>query len=339
MKKICPLAFAGLFALSVAHATVITEDFSANPLQNGWQVFGNTNLFQWNSTNQNLEVTWDSSQPNSYFYHPLGTILTRNDDFSIEFDLRLSDIASGVEPGKTGPMEIGIGFLNLGLATGTNFMRGSWGDAPDVAEFDYFPDGYYDYNGTIYPAPATATPAFIPQNAYDLSPTLYAPFDFEFPTGQIVHVTMTFTASNQTVVTTITTNGVTSRLPDLALTDPSLSAFTDSDDFRVDTFSVTSYSNTGDPYDSVLAHGFVGNIVVTVPSPPVQNFNGNRANNVWQGQFISQSNWLYTLERTADFQSWTNVSVTTFGVNGILILSDTNALMDRAFYRVRAERP
>ncbi len=63
---------------------------------------------------------------------------------ALEFDLRLADIASNVEPGKTGPMEIGLGFLNLAGATSTNFMRGFWGGAPNVAEFDYYPAGYYD---------------------------------------------------------------------------------------------------------------------------------------------------------------------------------------------------
>ena len=78
MNRLAP-ALAGMFVMSVVHATVITEDFSADPRSNGWQIFGNTNLFQWDSTNHNLDVTWDSSQTNSYFYHPLGTILTRDD--------------------------------------------------------------------------------------------------------------------------------------------------------------------------------------------------------------------------------------------------------------------
>src|SRR5438046_2844728 len=113
MKKIRSLAWAGLFVLSItSRAETITENFSADPLQNGWQIFGDTNLFNWDPTNQNLAVTWDSTQPNSYFYKPLGTTLTRNDDFSIAFDLRLSDIASGSEPGKTGPVQLGFGFLN-----------------------------------------------------------------------------------------------------------------------------------------------------------------------------------------------------------------------------------
>ena len=31
-------------------------------------------------------------------------------------------------------------------------MRGAFGGAPDVAEFDYYTVGYYDYGGVIYPA-------------------------------------------------------------------------------------------------------------------------------------------------------------------------------------------
>ena len=54
MKKIRSLALAGLFAFVAARsgATTIAENFTNNPLQDGWQVFGDTNLFQWDSTNQ-----------------------------------------------------------------------------------------------------------------------------------------------------------------------------------------------------------------------------------------------------------------------------------------------
>src|ERR1035438_10474590 len=74
------LALAGLSLVSASRAVTIVEDFATNPLQDGWQVFGTTNLFQWDSTNHWLAVTWDSSQPNSYFYLPLGGYLTRYDD-------------------------------------------------------------------------------------------------------------------------------------------------------------------------------------------------------------------------------------------------------------------
>jgi hypothetical protein len=35
-----------------------------------WRQFGDGSLFQWNATNQHLEVTWDSSRTNSLFYRP-----------------------------------------------------------------------------------------------------------------------------------------------------------------------------------------------------------------------------------------------------------------------------
>src|ERR1035437_6676323 len=124
--KVRSLAFASLFVLSVASVRAITiaENFSNAPAQDGWQIFGNTSLFQWNSGEQNLAVTWDSSEPNSYFYHPLGTILTKADDFSFAFDLRLNDIASGNETGKTGPMGISLGLQNFAAAKKGLFLRG-----------------------------------------------------------------------------------------------------------------------------------------------------------------------------------------------------------------------
>src|SRR5271165_5189674 len=129
MKKrlYVPLAWTALcVALSPAHAATLTEDFSTDPLQKGWQVFGDTNLFTWNSTNQNLEVTWDSSQSNSYFSHSIGTILTTNDDFNVEFDLQLTN-AVAANYGS----ELAIGFLHLADATGAGFLRSS-GVSPNV---------------------------------------------------------------------------------------------------------------------------------------------------------------------------------------------------------------
>jgi len=336
MKKLSvALALAGLFTFAAVRSggTTITENFTNNPSQDGWQVFGDTNLFQWDSINKNLDVTWDSSQPNSYFFHPLGTIVTRNDDFSIAFDLQINDIVSGNEPGKISPMELGFGFLKRADATDPGFVRA---DAANLAELDYFPLGYYiDDTGktnTIYP---TLTPTFI-STAYDYSPSAYVPYEVTFPTGELVHVSLTYTASNQTLTATFQTNGVDClEIPPVVLTDD----FTTDDNFDVDMFSISSYGSAGDPYDSVLAHGTIANIVVTVPPPPIQDLSGNFSNGVWQVQFISQTNWLYTLESTPDFQSWTDVSISTSGNGTNLFLHDAGAISDKSFYRVRADRP
>ncbi len=108
-------------------------------------------------------------------------------------------------------------------------------------------------------------------------------------------------------------------------------------------FSVAAGEYEGDPSAPYNAHkhapslpdvGFAG----AVP-PPIQNFTGNFSNGVWRVQFISQTNWLYTLQRTADLQTWTDVSISTFGNGTNLFLQDTKATSDKSFYRVRADLP
>jgi hypothetical protein len=338
--RLSALALAGFSLVCASRAATVVEEFSSDPLANGWQTFGDTNLFQWNPTNGNLEVTWDSSHPNSYFHRPLNLSLTRYDDFTLEFDLRLNSIASGVEPGKTGPLQIGIGLLNLAGATSTNFMRGAWGGAPNVAEFAYYTSGYYEDSGVIYPSPASTVPSFIPGNA----PRHYAPvfvsvFETELPTAQTVHVRLAYTGADQTAALSITTNGMSlSQLEPLVLSYAGNSQFAPTDTFRVDTLSVSSYSSAGDPFDSVLAHGTVDNLTFTAELQPITQFVGSPGTNgSWVAQFFARSNWLYTLERTSDFKSWSPVSETLRGAEDYMTLPDTNALSAPAFYRVKAD--
>jgi hypothetical protein len=338
--RLSVLALAGLCVVSASRAATLVEDFSTNPQAGGWQEFGDTNLFNWNSTNGTLEVTWDSTHSNSYFYHPLGLQLTRYDDYSIEFDLRLSDIASGVEPGKTGPLQIGIGLLNLAQATSTNFMRGAYGGAPNVAEFDYYTDGFYEDGGVIYPAPASTVPSFIPgTNPHHYAPVFVSVYETELPTNQTVHIRLVYTAVDQTARLSVTTNGVLlSQLPPQVLSDPGNSQVTPTDNFRVDTFSISSFSSNGDDYDSVLAHGTIDNVVVQTALVRVGQIAGAfTAGGAWQAQFFAHTNWLYTLERTSDFKSWTAVSTTLRGTEDLMTLQDTNSLPAQAFYRVRAD--
>ncbi len=334
MKRIRSLAFAGLFVLSAAHANTITENFTNNPWQNGWQVFGNTNLFQWNSVNQNLAVTWDSSQTNSYFYHPLGTILARDDDFSVAFDLRLNDFVAGIDPQMPSTFPLSVGFLNLAEASRPGFLRGTGYSAPDLAEFSFFPDpgGAWIYGPSL-------TVVMIDSTGFNYSSGGYAPDSLT--TNDIYRVNLNYTASNSNLVMTITRNN------EMFVSNDTASLGTNFTDLRVDTISISSYSQAGqDTNDhagviyagSILAHGTVDNFVVNLPPPAVQDLTGAFSNNLWQAQFISRSNWLYTLERTTNFISWTEVSAAASGNGTNLLLQDTNAPRGKGFYRVRAAR-
>lgn len=339
--KIRSLAFASLFAVQLVRATTITENFASNPAADGWQVFGDTNSFVWNAASNNLAVTWDSRRTNSYFYHPLGTILTRDDDFSIAFDLNLSDIVSGVEPFKTGPMQIALGFVKFSVVSESSFGRGVYGGAPNIAEFDYYTDGYYDGGSFgIFPSAAATVPSFISGvDSFAYCPAGISPFDNVLPSNQTVHVTMTYTASNQTAVVTFTNNGVAlASLPPLALIPDN--GFATNDNFYADTFSISSYSSFGDDYDSVLAHGTVANLVMTVPPPPVQNLAINFSGSQWRAQFTGQNKWHYVLQHSTNLTTWAEInSLDSTNANVTLTLADTNSPADKSFYRVRADRP
>jgi hypothetical protein len=312
-----------------APAATITESFATNPLTRGWHMFGSTNLFAWDSTNQNLRVTWDSSQTNSYFYVPLGTILDRYDDFSLALDLDLLDIAAGVYTNKPFTFEMAFGFLDLVDATKTNFFRGNGHLSPNLVEFDFFPDT--GYGPTVWPS-LWSNNSVLNYNG---------PGDYtliEVPVGAVMRITMNYTASNQTLVTSITTNGVSIGPINSVKVNP-----TNFTDFRTGTFAIESYSDAGqDPrYDgSLLAHGIVDNVLITVPPPPVQNLLGYFARGHWQVDFTSRTNWSYLAQASADLQSWTPVSQEAAGTGVSLILADTNTVLPRwQFYRVRAARP
>jgi len=306
----------GLVAASICEAATITEDFFADPLQNGWQIFGDTNLFQWDSTNQNLDVTWDSSQTNSYFYKSLGTILARSDDFSLSFDLQLNDIA------WSGSAELSVGLFHLSDATNPAFSRPA-ANTPNLFEFDYFPD-----NGVGQPAiVATLTDTNVNSSH---KKDFYFVYDNQpLNAGVVYHVVLTHAAGQAAIGGEVSVNGqLYTSLPNV-FAGPITN-------FLIDTISITSYGNSG---GSLLAHGTVDNFVVTLPPPPIQNFSGALTNSIWQTQFTSQSNWLYTLQRSADLQSWSNISTATPGNATNLVLPDSHPPADKSFYRILAFRP
>ena len=105
-------------------------------------------------------------------------------------------------------------------------------------------------------------------------------------------------------------------------------------DFQLDALSVSCFADDGYG-DSILAHGTVDNLAVASPLP-VDQVNIIAAGEI---QFVSDTNWLYTLEQTADFKSWTAAAPAVFGNGTNFMLQATNLPADKSFYRVRADLP
>lgn len=330
LKKVllASLALAGVSLGPVARAAVIAENFAADPLAHGWQIFGNTNLFRWNPTNQTLEVTWDSTQSNSYFYHPLGTVLTRQDDFSLSFDLELNDI--GPADDYLFSFELALGFLNPMEAIQPEFVRGA-GICPDVVELAYFRADDYGDPATVYPT-CTDTNSTFNYNGYGAGDST----NYTLIVGPEYHLTLSYTAANQTLAATVVNLAGNSSA---TVIQPLAATFTD---FRVDSVSINNYSEAGQYpgfEGSILAHGIVSHLVVNVPPPPIQNLTGAFSNSLWQAQFLSRTNWSYSLERSSDLRQWTNVVSGVSGSGTNLVLSDVTPPGDHSFYRVRTDRP
>jgi hypothetical protein len=319
LASACALAVSALGASS--DSVVIATSFDKNPLTNGWKVYGNSELFVWDSANQALNVTWDSSNPNSYFYFPLRTVLTRHDSFSMQFDWTLTDVS--------GSFEVSLGFINIASATGPNFLRGTGSDSPNLVEFSYLPPNVFEmWDGYLMPTVAATNNWNTSYNSPISSG--YAPINL--PVNTPMRVVFDYSGTSSTVHCQVT-SGATSILSTSFTLDAGFS------DFRCDAFAVDCYSDRNGYGLPVLAHGVITNITLTVPPAPVDGIKAIVSNGQWTVQFNSQTNWIYTLERSSDLTNWTATTSTLSGTGAACELRDVNPPAGAQFYRVNAHRP
>lgn len=313
-----------------SRAAVLQEDFSSDPLQHGWQAIGDASLFAWDAANGKLQVTWDSRQTNSYFCRPLGTVLSQDDNFSVAFDLHLTDLTPGIDPAKANsPFQIAVALINKADAATPGFIRGSGSDSPNIVEFDFFPDPGGDWQWG-----PSLTASACDRTGFNWSSGGFSPAGLT--TGAVYRIEMAYDAANRTLSATLLQNGAP------FLTMPPAVLGTNFTELRMDSLAVCSYSDAGQwpGYEgSILAHGTVDDFTLVLPPPPVERIVAGPTSAPGQVQFASQTTWLYTLERTTDFGSWAAACVSQPGNGSTLTLQDTNPPTANAFYRVQARRP
>jgi hypothetical protein len=192
-----------------------------------------------------------------------------------------------------------------------------------VCEFDYFPQFYDSYSGNTYADSVEAS--MIDDSGNDL---FQASAVLTLIPGGTHRIVLVHQAGAATISAEVFTNG------QFVSSMPLTSAYGPFGNFELDTFAVISYADDGYG-DSILAHGSVGNLAFASPLPVslVQTVAPG------QVQFTSDTNWLYTLQQTADFQTWTPAAPTVFGNGTNLVLQAANPPTDHAFYRVCAELP
>ncbi len=328
-------AAAASIPLEATHQQRIHEDFSQDPLANGWQTTGDDTLFEWVEASEHLQVQWDSARPNSYFYLPLGQTLDTDTNFSIAFDLELESIAIGTTPDKEFTFPIAIGLINLAEATREDYFRGS-GINPEhgprgVAEWNYLPDS--GFGATVSSGLISVDNQWAFQNTFPL----------ELVAGVQYRIEMDFDAATGRLKSTMTADGEPfGPLNDASLDDifgnPIEGGFTA---LNVDQIAISSYHDGGQAppefAGSVQATGFVDNIEVTLDAP-LRITGIQWVEDHFEIAYAGQAGWDYWLEQSSDFSDWItrdHQSVSQDGPSGFAL----GATLDpQAFFRLRAER-
>ncbi len=324
--RVYALALATFIAPAVA-ASTITEAFETDPLTGGWEIHNDASLFVWNSANQNLQVTWDSSKTNSYMRLPIPE-MTSEQDFSVSLDLLMHEIEIGTTEGRPSTFQFAFGFHHRAEADASNFFRGTGADTPNLAEFNFLPDSGFG---------PTLWPAMFPTNGLM---NYGSPSDFglvEVPVDVPMRVTLSYTATDHTLEIHIRTNGVTlGEIVRAPLIETNIHM-----GFVLDAFSISSYSDEGQfPSEfegSIFALGTIDNIQLTLPDSSAFSASGALVAGRWEQTVIGRMGWFYTLQASTDLKNWADVSAEVEGADAAMTLSpsepETNVLR---FFRVKA---
>ena len=291
------------------------ENFSANPLANGWAAHGDESLFEWDAEGGALAVTWDSEKPNSNFHRPLGLTLTEADTFAFAFDIALDEVKAGHLDGQPYTFELALGLINSKSAKADGFSRGTGSDSPNLVEWDYFPDT--GFGATISPTIVSAKSQFAA--------------GFTFPAalsaGKQYSVRMEYDPDERALKTFMLENGkVWKTIKTVALADDFVG-------FAVDAFSISSYTAKGSE-SSLLVNGSVDNLAIGVGRSKPRIVNTRLADGQWTARSFGYGTADYLLERSADLRGWQPVR------NGVredgfyLRLIDENPSLGDGFYRL-----
>ena len=261
------------------------ENFSANPLANGWTTHGDESLFEWDAEGGALAVTWDSEKPNSNFHRPLGLTLTEADTFAFAFDITLHEVKAGHLDGQPYTFEVALGLINSKSAKADGLSRGTGSDSPNLVEWDYFPDT--GFGATISPAIASSKSQFAA--------------GFTFPAalsaGKQYSVRMEYDPGERTLKTFVLENGKAwKEIQSVKLQD-------DFSGFSVDAFSISSYTAKGTE-SSLFATGTVDNLAIAVARSQPRIVGARLVDGQWRARTFAFDAAGYLLERSANLNDW-----------------------------------
>ena len=290
-------------------ASALVESFDTDPASRGWVAHGDSGLFSWDPAGERLAVTWDSSAPHSFFARPLGMTLGVRDAFTFGADLVVTEAVGGVRPPRTGAMQVAFGLLNLDRALQSPYARAA-GRAFDVAEFNWFPEGEFPGFGVVDP---TVSPAL-----FDSTGRVATAFTFpvDLIPGALHQIRCSFDPGTRTLSTLLTTDS--GEVPVRAVVLPASFG-----DLLLNAVAVINWNEAGSPFDSLLARGFVDNVHVELPAPPLDRITWVAPGAV---SFTGTAGWYFRLEAAVRLGATWEVVAGVEGVDGPLVLADPDLI-------------
>ncbi len=310
-----------LFTVAPVFATQFKEAFTTNPVDRDWRVEGESALFAWQESTQTLMTTWDSSQPNSFYYLPLPRALTEQEDFSFAFDLVLEQVNVGTSIGKPSTFEIAFGFFRQSHAFSAGYIRGTGRHTPNLVEWNYFPEAD--------PITPTVTVAITSPRQQFLTDGFVN--QLELVTGVTYHVDARFRAGTRTLTMEMTANGEPfGRIARVVL--PEVFA-----GFTLDAFGITSYSDDGQFSSyagSIYARGQLDNLELNFePTRPRLRASVD-TQGLTQLKFFAEPGETYVIESSLDLEQWNEVTTLTTNRFQDLIWSPPFGSAPLRFYRL-----
>ena len=310
----------------------IRETFESDPLSRGWRMEGDANLFRWREQEQDLEITWDSSKPNSYYFLPLPSGLTEKGDFRLSFDLRLETIAIGTTEGKPFTFPIAIGLFNREEATRDDFFRGSGIHADygprGLVEWSYLPDS--GFGATV------STGLISNDNQWAFSNT----FPLEMKVRKDYHIDLDYDALDGVLRTVMTQDGeLFGPIQDARLDNffgpAGFDAFSS---LQADMLAIASYSDGGQSppefAGSIQAKGWVDNVVLTTSQAPALTLERGEDGRCLV-EFDGREGLSYWLEGSSNLKDWFTVDRLRGTSHGRPYFSLDSVQDGNRFFRVR----
>ena len=291
------------------------ETFDSDPLTKGWSVHGDKSLFEWDEDSESLRVKWDTERPSSFFYKPLGRVLTESNSFAFTFQITLDSVKAGYLEGKPYTFQVALGLLNISSAIDKNFNRGTGSDSPNLVEWDYFPDT--GFGATVSPAVASDKSEF----------SAGFTFPAELLIGKTYSIKLIYNSEERVLKTEMLEDGKSWE------TIQTVEISSDFSGFFVDTFSISNFS-AKDSESSLLAIGIVDEVALVTSDTLPKLFGVKINGSQWEAKSFLIEPEIWKVESSNDVLNWNRAILDSDSLNYFQYFNDTVTNKEFQFYRL-----